>query len=112
VVQNSDYTLNQASNPAAAGSAIIAYLTGSGPLSQSIADGAATPSSPLIHATSTVTATIGTQSAPVLFAGLAPGFVGVLQVNVMVPSSMAAGTYPLTITVGNQASNSASISVK
>jgi uncharacterized protein (TIGR03437 family) len=112
VVQNSDYTVNQASNPAAPGSAIICYLTGSGPVNQAPADGAASPSSPLVKATSTVTATIGTQSAQVLFAGLAPGFVGVFQVNVTVPSGLAAGTYPLTIAVGGQSSNSATISVK
>jgi uncharacterized protein (TIGR03437 family) len=112
VVQNSDYTVNQASNPAAVGSAIICYLTGSGPVSDAPADGAASPSSPLVKATSTVTATIGTQPAQVLFAGLAPDFVGVLQVNVTVPSGLAAGTYPLTITVGGKASNSASVYVR
>jgi uncharacterized protein (TIGR03437 family) len=112
IVQNSDYSLNQSSNPAAAGSAVIAYLTGSGPVSRTIADGVASPSSTLDRATSTVTATLGTQTAPVLFAGLAPGLVGVLQVNVMVPAGLAAGSYPLTVTVGGQASNSAPISVK
>lgn len=112
IVQNSDYSLNQTSNPAQAGSAIIAYLTGSGPVSKSIADGVASPSSTLISATSAVTATIGSQTAQVLFAGLAPGLVGVFQVNVMVPSGLAAGSYPLTITVANQASNAAPISVK
>jgi uncharacterized protein (TIGR03437 family) len=112
IVQNSDYTLNQSSNPAAAGSAVIAYLTGSGPVVQTVADGVASPSSPLDRATSTVTATLGTQTATVLFAGLAPGLVGVLQVNVMVPAGLAAGSYPLTVTVGGQASNSAPISVK
>lgn len=111
-VQNPDYSLNTTSNPAAAGSTLTAYLTGSGPVTQTPADGIASPATPLIKATLPVTATIGTQSAPVVFAGLAPGLVGVFQVDVTVPSGTAAGTYPLTITVGTQASNSASISVK
>jgi uncharacterized protein (TIGR03437 family) len=112
IVQNSDYSLNTSSNPASAGSAIIAYLTGSGPVNQSVADGAVSPSSPLVQATSPVSATIGTQTAQVLFAGLAPGLVGVFQVNVAVPAGTATGSYPLTITVGTQASNSATINVK
>ena len=112
IVQNSDYSLNTSGNPAAAGSAIIAYLTGSGPVNQSVADGAVSPSSPLVLATSQVSATIGTQTAQVLFAGLAPGLVGVFQVNVAVPAGMATGSYPLTITAGTQASNSAPINVK
>ena len=111
IVQNSDYSLNTSSNPAAAGSAIIAYLTGSGPVNQSVADGAISPSAPLAQVTSQASATIGTQTAQVLFAGLTPGLVGVLQVNVMVPAGMTTGSYPLTITVGGQASNAAPISV-
>lgn len=112
VVLNSDNTLNQSSSPAAPGSAISAYLTGSGPVNHTIADGVASPSAPLVEATSKVTATIGTQSAQVLFAGLAPGFVGLLQVNLTVPAGLASGSYPLTVSIGGQASNSASISVK
>lgn len=112
VVQNSDYSLNQPSNPAAAGSAIIAYLTGSGPVNGTVADGSATPAAPLIQSTASVAATIGTATAQVLFVGLTPGFVGLVQANIVVPSGMASGTYPLTITIDGQASNSATISVK
>ncbi len=112
IVQNSDYSLNTSSNPAAAGSTLIAYLTGSGPVTSSVPDGAVTPSAPLVQTTSTVTATIGSAPAPVVFAGLTPGLVGVLQVNVTIPTGTATGSYPLTITVGSEASNSASISVK
>jgi uncharacterized protein (TIGR03437 family) len=112
VVQNSDYSLNQANNPAAAGSAIVAYLTGSGPVSGTVADGTATPAAPLLQATAPASATIGPAPAQVLFAGLTPGFVGLVQANIVVPSGLAPGTYPLTITIGGQASNSATISVK
>lgn len=112
VVQNADYSLNTQANPAPAGATIIAYLTGSGPLSASVPDGTATPSTPLIRLTAPVTATIGTQPADVGFAGLAPGFVGLVQVNLSIPSGLATGSYPLTITIGTEASNAASISVK
>ena len=111
VVQNSDYTLNDPDHPAKVGSTIIAYLSGSGPVSPAVADGAATPIDTLVSATSQPGATIGSSTAQVTFAGLAPGFVGLVQVNLVVPSTLQTGDYPLTITIGSEASNSATVSV-
>jgi len=111
VVQNSDFTLNGPGNPVKAGGTIIAYLTGSGPVSPAVASGAPAPASPLSVVTSDKSATIGSTAATVSFAGLAPGFVGLLQMNIVVPSTLAAGDYPLTITVHGETSNSATISV-
>jgi uncharacterized protein (TIGR03437 family) len=111
VVQNSDFTLNDTTNPAKAGSTIIAYLSGSGPVSPAVADGTATPNSPLVSATSQSNATIGSSTAQVAFAGLAPGFVGLVQVNIVVPAGLPTGDYPLTITIGSETSNSAKVSV-
>ena len=112
VVQNSDYSLNDPSNPAKAGSTIIAYLTGSGPVSPAAADGVPTPATGLVTATSAVTATVGSATATVSFAGLAPYFVGLVQMNIVVPSTLAPGVYPLAITIGGQAANTATIAVK
>jgi len=111
VVQNSDFTLNGPGNPAKAGSTIIAYLTGSGPVSPAVASGARAPADPLSVVTSDKSAAIGSTAATVSFAGLAPGFVGLLQMNIVVPSTLAAGDYPLTITIHGETSNSATISV-
>jgi uncharacterized protein (TIGR03437 family) len=112
IVQNSDYSLNGPSNPAAAGSTIIAYLTGSGPVNPPVADGAPTPSATLVSATSSYSATIGSMTAQVQFAGLAPFFVGLVQVNVVVPSGLATGSYPLKVTIAGDTSNAGTISVK
>jgi uncharacterized protein (TIGR03437 family) len=111
IVQNSDYTLNDPGNPAKVGSTIVAYLSGSGTVSPAVADGAVAPSSPLAYANSPSSATIGSSTAQVAFAGLAPGFVGLVQVNIVVPSNLQTGTYPLTVTIGSETSNSATISV-
>jgi len=111
VVQNFDYTLNSPSNPAKAGSTIIAYLTGSGPVHPPVADGALTPASPLVTVTSPYSAKIGSASAEASFAGLASGFVSLVQVNIVVPSGLATGDYPLTVTIAGQESNSAMVSV-
>jgi uncharacterized protein (TIGR03437 family) len=111
VVQNSDFTLNGPGNPAKAGGTIIAYLTGSGPVSPAVATGAPALSDPLSNVTSDKSATIGSTPATVSFAGLAPSFVGLLQMNIVVPTTLAAGDYPLTVTIHGETSNSATISV-
>ena len=49
--------------------------------------------------------TIGGQTAQVLFSGLAPGFPGLYQVNVIVPNSAAVGSQKLTIAIGGKTSN-------
>ena len=47
-----------------------------------------------------VAVTIGGQAATVLYAGLAPGFVGLNQVNVTTPAGLAAGEYDLVLRAG------------
>jgi len=110
IVQNSDFSLNSSGNPAKVGDTILAYLTGAGAVSPKVADGAPAGSSPLSKVTSSVSATIGSQTAQVSFAGLAPGFVGLWQVNIIVPPG-ATGDVPLVVSVGGQASNAANVNV-
>ena len=111
IAQNHDFSLNTPSNPAHAGSYIIAYLTGSGPVTPAVADGAATPSTGLVQPTLTPTVTIGGMTATVLGSAYTPGFVSLLQLNITVPSGLAAGNYPMVVTIGGQASNSATVSI-
>ena len=109
IVQNfPDFSLNGSGNPAKAGSTIIAYFTGAGAVSPTVADGAPGDSNSSV---ATVTATIGSQPATVTFAGLAPGFVGLWQANITVPSVSSAGDLPLIISAGGQASTAANVSV-
>jgi uncharacterized protein (TIGR03437 family) len=113
IAQNHDYSLNTTTNPAHAGSFIIAYMTGSGAVTPAVTDGAATPSTGLVQIPSgvSVSATIGGEAAPVLFAGLTPGLIALLQLDITVPSGLAAGSYPLVVTIGGVVSNSATVSV-
>jgi uncharacterized protein (TIGR03437 family) len=111
IAQNHDYTLNSSTNPAHAGSYLIAYLTGSGPVSPTVADGAATPTTGLVQPTSAISVTIGGAPATVLGAALTPGFIALLQLNITVPSGLAAGNYPMVVTIGGQVSNSATVSI-
>jgi uncharacterized protein (TIGR03437 family) len=110
VVQNQDYSINNAGNPAAPGSDITVYLTGGGALDNPVATGAVNPASPLSHVTASYSATVGGQPASVLFLGLSPGFVGLFQANLQVPQ-LISGDYPLMITIGGVQSNAPLISV-
>lgn len=110
-VQNADSSANTPSKPAKVGSNITAYFTGTGPVNPAVADGAPAPKSNPAKVTSTATATIGGLSAQVTFAGLTPGFVGLGQMDIVVPSGLSTGTYQLTLSIAGENSNSAPISV-
>ena len=64
---------------------------------QGQAAGTPAPSSPLSPTVSPVTANIAGRAATVTFAGLAPGMVGVYQVNIIVPLSAPSGTVRLAL---------------
>lgn len=99
-------------SPATAGNVIQIYASGLGVVNPPIAAGAV-PGSTLSTTVNQVQVTIANTDAPVLFAGLAPGFVGLYQVNVMVPSGVTPGnSIPLTLSVGGQTGPSANIAVQ
>ena len=110
-VLNQDGSVNSAGRPAGAGSVVAAYLTGLGPVDNPVPTGSPAAANPLSRVTSPVIASIAGQSATVLFAGLAPGFAGLYQVNILVPQ-MAPGDYPLQVSVAGVASNAATLSVQ
>jgi len=110
VVQNQDYSLNGPGNPAKAGSYITIYATGGGELDNAVPAGTPAPEAPLSHTVQRATVTIGGVAAGVLFSGLTPGFVGLLQINAQVPQ-LGAGTYPVQVTIGNSPSNTPNIVV-
>ncbi|HYP07471.1 MAG TPA: IPT/TIG domain-containing protein [Bryobacteraceae bacterium] len=111
VVQNADFSVNTAENPAAANSYVIAYLTGGGNVDNAVNTGRPASAEPLSRPRAAVTATVGGVGAEVAFAGLTPGFIGLMQVNLKVPG-LPAGTHPLLITVDGVQSNAAMITVR
>ena len=103
VVLNQDYSSNVPGNCAQAGTAMV-YLIGSGPLGNLIATGAAAPDSPLSGETLATTLSVGGSPAVAPFAGMAPAFAGLVQVNFTVPN-LPAADYPLQATIGSSTSN-------
>jgi uncharacterized protein (TIGR03437 family) len=115
ILNNADLSKNSASNPAARGSVVVLYATGTGVLQPTDIDGVLTPPENLPVIPQPVTVTIGGQSATVLYQGAAPGLVaGVSQINVQVPAGVTPGSaVPVTITVGGVASvNTVTMAVK
>jgi len=89
------------SDPIHRGDTITVYLTGMGAVSPLVTNGYPGPLNPLALALAPPTVEIGGAPLTVLYAGLAPGEVGVYQINATVPPDAPEGlSLPLTITQG------------
>ena len=104
-------TVVSSAAPASGGEVVELFATGLGPVSNVPADGTAPPPGTLANDQIAPTVTIGGVNAQVSFAGLAPGFVGLYQINVTVPSGLPAGPATVTISVGPLSGNSTVIQV-
>jgi uncharacterized protein (TIGR03437 family) len=100
-VLNQDYSVNSATNPAAAGSIIMVFGTGFGALDPPAVDGQVSGSaSPTVLP---VTAAIAGIPAEVTYAGAAPGLVaGIAQINVRIPSGLSSSfAAPVSLKIGS-----------
>lgn len=102
VVHNGDYTLVTPQRPLVPGEYVFLYATGLGRVDgRTPANGAASPAVPAL---ADVRVSLGGLPAEVQYAGLAPGFVGVYQVNFRVPTAVAgSGPQDLVLTAGTLA---------
>ncbi len=84
---------------ARASDTLVAFAVGLGPVSPAVASGQASPTS-AATLISPLKLTIAGRPAEVLFAGLAPGFVGLYQINFKMPDGLPpASTVPLELEV-------------
>ena len=104
VVHNADYTLVTEERPLVPNEFAFIYATGLGPVSNPPDTGAAASSAPLSVSLEEVRVTLAGIPCEVPFAGLAPGFAGVYQVNFRVPSDSPAGLQELIVTAGEASS--------
>jgi len=112
VVKNSDFSLTTKTNPAKAGDAVVIYSTGLGQVTPAAFTGVLlAPPANGFNNTTAVTVTIGTQPATVIYSIASPGFVGLYQTAVTVPSGVT-GTVPVVLKAGAATSNSVNMVVQ
>ncbi len=125
---NQNGSLNGPSNPAARGSVVSLFGTGQGPVQPTVSSGQAAPSSaPLATTVATPTSdgatclsvqpsvcvAVGSSFGDVLFSGLAPGFVGLWQLNVRIPDGAVSGdAVPVRAVMRGRPGNVATIAVQ
>ena len=110
VFHSSDFSPVSSSSPARPGEYLAIYCTGLGPLRIPVKSGDAAPSVPPLAETVYVpTVNIGGLPTNVIFSGLAPGFVGLYQVNAQVPAGLPTGSQLVQMTTLGIASNTAMI---
>jgi trimeric autotransporter adhesin len=107
-ILNTSFQLTDAAHPVHGGDIIIIYCTGLGAVVSPPANGAAGNGQVTVN---TPTLTIGGANSPVKFSGLAPGFVGLYQINAEVPLGLAGGNQPVVLKMLGVSSNSVLVPV-
>jgi uncharacterized protein (TIGR03437 family) len=101
VIRTSNSQLVTGSNPIHPEDKIIIYATGMGRTSPAVDTGSPAPANPLPETIIPAQVDLGGVGLPVTYAGLAPGEIGVYQINAEVPHYVSEGmSVPLTITQG------------
>ena len=94
---NQDGSLNSAASPAPPGSIVVLFGTGAGKMTTTRKAGSPA-AAPFGSPSLPVSVKVGSADAEVLYAGEAPGLIGVIQLNVRVPVGPS-GTRAVTRTV-------------
>jgi uncharacterized protein (TIGR03437 family) len=104
----SDESLVTADNPLHSGDSVALFATGLGLTTAGTGTAAG-----LQVAIQQPTVTVAGMDCPVSFAGAAPGFIGLDQINCAIPSGIASTTSaPVVITSGTMASNTATLAIQ
>ena len=109
-----DLTLVTPYYPADRDEYLILYATGLGPVTPAVPGGLPGNADPLSETTQNISVTVGGHPFVVVWSGLAPGFVGVYQINLYVPGDRVEGDdLPVVVTAGavSSAANGAPTSV-
>jgi uncharacterized protein (TIGR03437 family) len=86
--------------PARAGEELVIYAAGLGPVDQTLANGAPSPSNPPAKTLLQPVVRVGGVAANVLFSGLTPGLIATYQVNFVMPPGFS-GKTPMLIDMGS-----------
>jgi uncharacterized protein (TIGR03437 family) len=103
-ITDQNFNIVEATNPLPRGQSLVIFATGLGAVTQS--GQYSTTSAP-------VTVLLNGTELATSFAGLAPGFIGLYQVNVTIPAGTPPGLgIPLSLNVGGQQSNSVLVALQ
>jgi len=126
---NQDGTINSPANPAPKGSVLQLFGTGQGPTTPAVPTGQPAPSGPLAQTLTSPARTqieclspgftcvaFSSKIGEVLFSGLAPGFVGLWQINVRIPAdfpdALAGDAVPVRVLISQRATNDATVAIR
>jgi uncharacterized protein (TIGR03437 family) len=124
---NQDNTQNSTANPAAAGSVIQLFGTGQGQVSPAVPDGIAAPlgsnSNTVAVPTSdqrtcltsqpSMCVAIGSSAfGDIKFSGLAPGYIGLWQINVQLPPGVSGNAVQVRVIINGTPSNTVTVAVR
>jgi uncharacterized protein (TIGR03437 family) len=99
-VLHANYSVVNAANPAVPGETVLVYLTGMGAVTPAVADGAI-PGASNINA-SPLSVYVADVSVTPIYAGTAPGYPGLYQMNFAIPTAISVtGPVPLAINTPN-----------
>ena len=112
IATNQDGSLNSPTNPAARRDVMTVYMTGQGPVAPNWPTGKAASAVPLILAPAEAHAFVGGVEGKIEFLGLAPGMVGVLQMNFRPDHFSPLGDQPLKVSIGGHESNEGLIFIR
>jgi uncharacterized protein (TIGR03437 family) len=98
-LNDADLSGVSAANPARGGDVVLVYATGLGQSTPASESGALGPDTP-VPAAVNLSATIGGQNAPVVRAVTVPGYLGLWEVALRVPSGLRAGPSPVVLNAG------------
>jgi uncharacterized protein (TIGR03437 family) len=111
VITHQNGTLVNDAGPATVGETLVVYATGLGPVNGPMVTGQPASNTTLEPTNPQATAKLNSITAPVVFSGLTPGFIGLYQVNVTVPPGVS-GTAFLDLSIGGATAPSVNFPVK
>jgi uncharacterized protein (TIGR03437 family) len=114
-IEDENYNLVTAANPAKRGHVILLFMNGLGPVDKQPPTGEPTPyqtDADTVHTLDTPTVTIGGKQAHVEFSGMTAYLVGLYQVNVTVPSDAPTGSQDLIVSIGGATSKATKLPVQ
>ena len=107
-----DHSIVLPSNPAVRGEVVSMYLTGMGPVDSPPKTGEAASLTALARTVFTPRVLVGGLVAEVAFSGLAPGSIGLYQINFTVPAEAVAGRVDVTVEGNGVRSNVAKLVIR